>query len=121
MSKRSGTGILRIINAFRYSFDGFIAVAKSEEALRQELLLLAIMIPVSFFLEITCLERVLMISSLIFVIIMELINSAIEVVVDRISLDLHPLSKKAKDIGSAVVFFAFVNLIVVWSCIIFKI
>ena len=117
MPRKNGSGIKRIINAFKYSFEGFMAAAKSEEAFRQELFLFIVLIPVTFLFDVTCIEQILMVASIFFVITMELVNSAIETIIDRISEEKHPLSKKAKDVGSAVVFFAFANLIFTWACI----
>ncbi|GHU07412.1 hypothetical protein FACS1894158_15640 [Betaproteobacteria bacterium] len=88
-----------------------------EDAFRQETLLAALLIALSFFLPVTWIGRAMMIASVFLVLIVELVNSAIEAVVDRVSLDRHPLSKRAKDIGSAAVFLALLNVVVVWVCV----
>ena len=80
-------------------------------------LLAALLIPVAFFLPVTGVGRALMIASVLLVLIVELVNSAIEATVDRVSLDRHHLSKRAKDIGSAAVFLALSNVVIVWACV----
>lgn len=113
------TGFQRVWRAFHYSLDGFRAAYKCEDAFRQEALLAALLIPVAFFLPVTGVGRALMIASVLLVLIVELINSAIEATVDRVSLDRHHLSKRAKDIGSAAVFLALSNVVIVWGCVVF--
>jgi len=113
------TGLQRVWRAFHYSLDGFRAAYKCEDAFRQEALLAALLIPVAFFLPVTGVGRALMIASVLLVLIVELINSAIEATVDRVSLDRHHLSKRAKDIGSAAVFLALSNVVIVWGCVLF--
>lgn len=113
------TGLQRVWRAFHYSLDGFRAAYKCEDAFRQEALLAALLIPVAFFLPVTGVGRALMIASVLLVLIVELINSAIEATVDRVSLDRHHLSKRAKDIGSAAVFLALSNVVFVWACVVF--
>lgn len=113
------TGLQRVWRAFHYSLDGFRAAYKCEDAFRQEALLAALLIPVAFFLPVTGVGRALMIASVLLVLIVELINSAIEATVDRVSLDRHHLSKRAKDIGSAAVFLALSNVVIVWGCVVF--
>lgn len=113
------TGLQRVWRAFHYSLDGFRAAYKCEDAFRQEALLAALLIPVAFFLPVTGVGRALMIASVLLVLIVELINSAIEATVDRVSLDRHHLSKRAKDIGSAAVFLALSNVVLVWACVVF--
>src|SRR4051794_256657 len=96
---KSKSGVKRIFGAFFYSIDGFKAAWKNEQAFRQELMLvipatiIALIVPVSAF------EKLMLIGVLVLVLIVELINSAIEAVVDRVSLERHPLSKNAKDLG----------------------
>ena len=108
------TGLRRICNAFVYSFKGLVAVCKTETAFRQELVLFIIGTFFCFFLSLSGIERALLFFSLFLILLMELVNSAIETVIDRISPKYHPLSGKAKDVGSSLVFMAFVNAIVVW-------
>jgi diacylglycerol kinase (ATP) len=111
------TGLRRVWNALHYSLAGLRAAYGGENAFRQETWLAAILIPLSFFLPVTWTGRALMIASVLVVLIAELINSAIEAVVDRISLERHPLSKQAKDAGSAAVFLALLNVLAVWACV----
>ncbi len=113
------SGLQRVWSAFHYSLSGLHAAFICEHAFRQEALLAAFLIPVSCALPVSGLGRALMIASVLLVLIVELLNSAIEAVVDRVSLDLHYLSKRAKDIGSAAVFLALVNVVVVWICVLF--
>lgn len=111
------TGLQRVWRAFHYSLEGFRAAYKCEDAFRQEALLAALLIPVAFFLPVTGVGRALMIASVLLVLIVELVNSAIEATVDRVSLDRHHLSKRAKDVGSAAVFLALTNVVAVWACV----
>ncbi|MFA6970043.1 MAG: diacylglycerol kinase [Gallionella sp.] len=108
------TGLRRLCNAFGYSLAGFRAAYKHEDAFRQEVLLAAILIPLAVWLPVNLIGKALMIGSVLLVIIVELLNSAIEATVDRISLDCHDLAKRAKDIGSAAVLVSLVNTIVIW-------
>ena len=112
-------GLRRVWNAFHYSMDGLRSAYRSEEAFRQEVWLAVILIPSSFFMPVNGIERAVMIASVIIVLIMELINSGIEAVVDRISPEKHPLSKRAKDVGSAAVLLALINVAAVWGLILF--
>ncbi|MEW5786256.1 MAG: diacylglycerol kinase [Pseudomonadota bacterium] len=113
------TGLKRVWNAFFYSLDGFAAAWKHEDAFRQEALLAMLMVPLAFLLADAALERALMIAVVLLVLIVELINSAIEATVDRISLENHQLAKRAKDIGSAAVLVSLSNVLVVWGLILF--
>ncbi len=113
--KPGKTGIRRVMDATGYSLQGLKAAWINEAAFRQELLLTATLTISAFFLPVTTLERVLMIGSLLLVLIVELINSAIEAVVDRVSDDWHELSGRAKDIGSAAVFVALLLALLVWA------
>jgi diacylglycerol kinase (ATP) len=113
------TGLRRILNAARYSLDGLAAAARHEDAFRQELLVFAIAVPVALWLGRTGLERALLIGCLFLVLIVELLNSAVEAAVDRISFESHHLAKRAKDIGSAAVMLSIVNAAVVWLLILF--
>ena len=107
-------GPLRIWNAFFYSLAGLAAALRYETAFRQEVLLSAILIPVAFLLPANGTGRALMIGAVLLVLIVELLNSAVEAAVDRISLESHQLAKQAKDIGSAAVFLSLINVPVVW-------
>ncbi len=111
------TGLQRVWNAFHYSLAGLRAAYLSEDAFRQEVLLAALLIPLAGWLAPDGAGRALMIGSVLLVLIVELLNSAIEATVDRISLDSHPLAKRAKDIGSAAVFLALLDVLVVWACV----
>jgi diacylglycerol kinase (ATP) len=114
------TGLRRIWNAFSYSLSGLHAAYLNEDAFRQESLLAAIMIPVALALPLPGVGTALMIGSVLLVLIVELLNSAIEAAIDRISLDRHRLSKRAKDIGSAAVLIALINVLVTWSLVLFS-
>lgn len=111
------TGLRRLVNAFGYSMDGFKAAYQHEDAFRQEVWLSLILIPLAFYLEAEALHRILMVGSVLLVMIVELLNSAVEAVVDRVSIERHALAKRAKDIGSAAVLLALINLGVVWGLI----
>lgn len=108
------TGIKRLLNAFHYSCSGIKEAYRNENAFRQEVLLAVILLPMAFLVSPEAIGRALMINSVLLLLIVELLNSAIEAAVDRISLDDHHLSKLAKDIGSAAVFICIINLVVVW-------
>jgi diacylglycerol kinase (ATP) len=113
------TGFTRIANAFHYSMAGLAAAYRNEDAFRQELRLAALLIPLALFLPASGIGKALMVASVLAVIVVELLNSALEATVDRISLDRHHLAKRAKDIGSAAVFVALVNTVVVWALVLF--
>lgn len=108
------TGWKRVWNAVFYSLAGLSAAYKHEDAFRQEVLLAAALVPVVFFLPASGAGRALMIGAVLLVLIVELLNSAVEAAVDRISLENHELAKRAKDIGSAAVMLALINVPVVW-------
>ena len=109
----------RLSTALNNSFEGLKATFKNEEAFRQEIFLALILIPVAFYTGDTTVEKILLVSSLILLIVIELINTGIEVIIDRVSLDKNELSKLAKDIGSAAVLIAFLNCFIVWLMILF--
>jgi len=111
------TGLKRILNASGYSFDGLRAAFTGEAAFRQLVLLNVILIPVSFLLNVSRVERALLIAVCLLALIVELLNSAVEAAIDRISLDRHPLSKNAKDMGSAAQFVALSMIAAVWAVI----
>ncbi|GAA4871659.1 diacylglycerol kinase [Ferrimonas pelagia] len=108
-------GPIRFIQAGIYSAQGLKAAYRHEEAFRQELFLAILLIGASFYFDVTVLERLFMISVVVLVLIVELLNSAIEAVVDRIGPEHHELSGRAKDIGSAAVSLALVLVAVVWA------
>ena len=113
------TGLRRIWNALFYSIDGFRAAYRHEDAFRQECLLAVILIPLTCFLPASGVGKALMVASVLLVLIVELLNSAVEAAVDRISLENHQLAKRAKDIGSAAVFVSLTNVAVVWGLVLF--
>ena len=113
------TGVRRILNAFGYSLSGLRAAYKHEDAFRQEVWLAAILIPLALFIPVAGLGKALMVASVLLVLIVELINSAIEATVDRVSLESHRLAARAKDIGSAAVLISLLNVAVVWALIVF--
>lgn len=108
------TGITRLINATRYSKDGICQAWHSEEAFRQEALLAVILIPVSFFLPVELALRLMCLFSVVFVLVVELLNSGLEAAIDRIGPEIHPKSKFAKDAGSAAVLFSLLFSAVTW-------
>ena len=108
------TGWRRVWNALFYSLDGLAAAFRHEDAFRQEVLLAAILIPAAFFTPADGVGKALMIGAVLLVLIVELLNSAVEAAVDRTSVEHHPLAKRAKDIGSAAVFISLVNVPVIW-------
>lgn len=112
-------GFLRFIEAARFSSQGLKAAYKNEEAFRQETWLALILTPLAFIFADSGVELALLLGSLVLVLIVELLNSAIEAVVDRIGTEIHELSGRAKDIGSAAVSFALLNVVIVWACVIF--
>ncbi|WP_223247308.1 diacylglycerol kinase [Sulfuriferula sp. AH1] len=111
------TGPKRVLNALFYSIDGMKAALRHEDAFRQEMLLAVILIPLAIFLEPSAVGRALMIASVLLVLIVELLNSAVEAAVDRISFEHHHLIKRAKDMGSAAVLVSLLNVCVVWGLI----
>ncbi len=120
MSKKGATGVRRIWNAFFYSMKGLQAAWKHEAAFRQETLLLVILTPCAFWVGETPLEYGLLIGSLILVLIVELLNSAIEAIVDRIGLEQHELSGRAKDIGSAAVLLSLLLTGLIWLAVLWQ-
>ena len=113
------TGLRRVWNAMHYSIAGIRAAYQHEDAFRQELLLAIILIPLALLLAPTGIGKALMAGSVLLVLIIELLNSAIEATVDRISLDHHDLAKRAKDIGSAAVLLGLLNTVMVWGLVLF--
>jgi diacylglycerol kinase (ATP) len=108
------TGLRRLISALGYSLEGMISALRHEEAFRVEVLLAAVLVPAALLAPVTAPAKALMIASVLLVLIVELLNSALEAAVDRVSLESHTLAKRAKDIGSAAVFLSLVNLAAVW-------
>lgn len=113
------TGLTRIWKAFGYSLSGLGAAYRHEDAFRQEVWLALVLVPLALFLPASGIGKALMIASVLFVLVVELVNSAIEATVDRVSLESHRLAARAKDIGSAAVLVSLVNVVVVWTLILF--
>lgn len=110
-------GWRRLVHATGYSWAGLKAAWRNEEAFRQEALFCAALVPLALWLGEDAVERALLIGSLLLVVIVELLNSGIEAVVDRIGQERHELSGRAKDIGSAAVFIALLNAAMIWLLI----
>lgn len=119
MSKPGDTGIIRILRAFMYSKQGFVQAWQHEAAFRQELALIAVLIPVAAWLAHSVVEFLVLMLGCLLVLIVELLNSAIETTVDRIGGEFHELSGRAKDMGSAAVFLSFVILVAIWGYVIY--
>lgn len=113
------TGMRRILNAAGYSWAGLRAALRHEGAFRQEVLLFVVSLPLAVYLGNTGIERALLIAPLFGVLIVELLNAALEALADRVSLEHHPLIKRAKDMGSAAVLLALANVLVVWGLVLF--
>ncbi|HUG58716.1 MAG TPA: diacylglycerol kinase [Candidimonas sp.] len=115
---KSKGGFGRLFNALRYSAQGLGAAVKHEAAFRQELLLVAVLAPLAIWISRSMGEALLLIGTLVLVLIVELINSALEALADTITLEHHPMIGRAKDLGSAAVMLAIVFCTVTWLCII---
>ncbi|MFO1435290.1 MAG: diacylglycerol kinase [Gammaproteobacteria bacterium] len=111
------TGLQRIWNALQYSLQGFRSAYEHESAFRQELFLGVILAGVALVLPVTRTQLGLLLASLLLVLITELLNSAIEAVVDRVSFENHELAKRAKDMGSAAVFLSLANCLLIWGLV----
>ncbi len=120
MGKTGATGLTRIFHACGYSWKGFVAAWRFEAAFRLEIRLALVFIPAAFWLANTHIELILLIASVLWILMAELINSAIEAVVDRVGLDKHELSGRAKDIGSALVMMSLFLFAVIWSIIVYQ-
>jgi diacylglycerol kinase (ATP) len=117
MAKPGDDGITRIIKAGGYSWQGLCAAWRNEVAFRQEVWLGVVMIPLGLYLGDNGVEKALLVSSVILIVLVEILNSALEAVVDRIGEEPHELSGRAKDMGSAAVVLAFILMITVWVLI----
>lgn len=117
VNKPPHKGIAHVVKAFGYSMKGLAAAIRHEEAFRLELIALVPLLPLAVLLGETGVEKALLVGSLLFVLTVELINSAVEAVVDRVGIEHHILAGRAKDIGSAAVFMALLNVAVVWGFI----
>ena len=109
----------RLWSALFYSLDGLAATFRHEEAFRVEVLLSLILIPLALHMHVSAVAKALMIGSMALVLIAELVNSSIEAITDRISLENHVLAKRAKDMGSAAVMLSLINVVAVWLIIAF--
>jgi diacylglycerol kinase (ATP) len=114
MANHNARGLKRITNAFGFSMAGFRECFRHEEAFRQEIYVLLVLVPLGAWLGRTGVERALLMGSLLIVPIVELLNSAVEANVDRVGLERHELSRRAKDIASAAVFLSIVLAALVW-------
>jgi diacylglycerol kinase (ATP) len=114
---RPSIGPARLAGALRYSIAGFLHAARREAAFQQELLAALVLVPSALLLPVTAVERLLLVLSVLFVMVVELLNSAIEATVDRISAERHPLAGQAKDMGSAAVFVAVGMALLCWAVI----
>lgn len=112
--QKGATGIRRLINATRYSLQCLAAAARHEAAFRQELVLAAILVPLGLWLGRNGVERALLVGSVLLVLMVELLNSAVEATVDRISVEHHELAKRAKDFGSAAVMLSLITAGAAW-------
>ncbi|UUM30739.1 diacylglycerol kinase [Vibrio japonicus] len=119
MSRKTLHGYKRVLNATRYSCQGLKAAFRNEAAFREEVLLALIMIPAAVLIDVTQVERILLIATVVLVLFAELVNSAVEAVVDRIGTEQHELSGRAKDIGSAAVMVTMLLAGYVWVEILF--
>lgn len=117
MAKPGKMGLSRVLDASKYSWLGYKAAFKNEAAFRQELFLGTILLPVAIIFSESSLELALLLGSLFLVLIVELLNSGVEAVVDRISDEQHELSGRAKDLGAAAVMAALINVFVIWGVI----
>lgn len=117
---KSKSGLKRIVAAVGYSIAGIKAAWEHEHAFRQEVPLVILGAVVALFLPVSSFQKLFLIAVLVFVLIVELINSAIEAVVDRISLERHPLSKRAKDLGSAAVMLSMLVAAAAWTVVLFN-
>jgi len=111
-------GLQRLFNALFYSLSGLRIAFQHESAFRQEVALAAVLVPIACLVQVTPVERVLLFGSVLFVFVVELLNSSVEAAIDRISFDTHRLSKRAKDLGSAAVLIALIMLAITWWLIV---
>jgi len=119
MSSQGTTGLKRLFKAFGFSMQGLTAAFKNEAAFRQEIYLSIILVSLGFYLGETGVEIALLVSVILLVLITELMNSGMEAVVDRFGEEQHELSGRAKDVASAAVLIALLNVVLVWGCVLF--
>jgi diacylglycerol kinase (ATP) len=116
---KSKPGLYRLVNALKYSAKGFKAAWKHEAAFRQELFLIVVTLPLGLYLGENGIERALLVGSLLIILITELLNSAVEAIVDKTSPEFHELAGRAKDLGSAAVLISLVCAATIWGFVIF--
>lgn len=116
---KSNGGLARLLNALRYSMKGLGSAFRNEAAFRQEVMLSLILLPLALWISQSLVEAAILIGSLLFVLLVELVNSAIEAVADAVTLDEHPVIARAKDLGSAAVLLAIALAVLAWSAVIF--
>lgn len=114
---KSKGGLSRLFNALRYSIKGLGAALRHEAAFRQEMLLAIVLVPLALWFGRSLSEILLLIGALLFVLIAELLNSAVEAVADTVTLDDHPLIARAKDLGSAAVLLSIILALLVWAAV----
>lgn len=115
--KSTGYGPARVLKALGYSLSGLRGAWQREAAFRQEIIAALVLVPLSLFARVTWLEHALLVASVLLVLLVELINSSIEAIVDRVSMERHPLSGHAKDAGSAAVLLACIITAALWAAI----
>ena len=120
MANQNAKGLKRIIQAYHFSLAGLQATWRHEEAFRQEVMLLVLAVPLALILVESAVEQSVLIGSMVMVLVVELLNSAIETVVDRVGLEHHELSGRAKDIGSAAVMLSLLSAAITWALILIK-
>ncbi|MEO8203918.1 MAG: diacylglycerol kinase [Betaproteobacteria bacterium] len=113
------TGLRRLVNATRYSLSGLAEALRHEDSFRQEVFVAVVLVPLGLWLGPGGIGKALLVGSVLMVLVVELLNSAIEATVDRIALEDHPLAKRAKDIGSAAVMGSLVNVVAIWGLVLF--
>lgn len=119
MAYSGNSGLKRVLLATKYSWQGFVEAFRMEEAFRQEVFLAAILLPLAFYLGDNGIEIAMLAGSVILVLIVEILNSAVEAVVDRVGMERHELSARAKDMGSAAVMLSLINVVMVWVLVLF--
>ena len=118
--KAGNKGIRHLVNATRFSMRGLSAAFRHEAAFRQELALVAVLLPAAFFVGSNALETAFLIAVSLLILIVELLNSGLESIVDRVGLERHPLSGRAKDMGSAAVFIALLCAFLTWTLMVYQ-
>ena len=113
-------GLKRILNALHYSIDGLLAAWTEEDAFRQEVLLAAVLVPAALLLPVGLVGRILLIGSVVMVLIVELLNNAVEAAIDRHSFEINPLAKRAKDLGSAAVMLSLLLAGGIWAAVLWS-